>query len=349
MKTISNLQVDTSDMPVTEATRVITVTGEVGAKFFMYIVQDDTLKYYDFLDGAFELGHNNKNNNLEVEMSNKHFYRDIAFPAGGGSYTITLVTKGLTAIAGSNKSVISKNIAKQASNATVTFKAVTASTGNYATFPTTTATGGLADVANLIFNWDVTNATTDAGGFGLRLTGDPQDIDGSFWYFTTTDTVDGDVSPSDIDQGRKVRVDDLTDIGVGSQISAVSSGSLVTTATVTNIDIASKTLTLSTAQTFADGITLTFVAKGILAINNAIGCLLSFPGVTAVLGAPLTQTVRANVSNSTTVTLSDTQGVTGGNLIKYKGVGVSNASSNRVTSVTPDPGGSDGDLSLIHI
>ena len=50
MKKITNLQIDTSEMPAAETSRRFTVNGENGAKFLMYIVQGGTLKYYDFID-----------------------------------------------------------------------------------------------------------------------------------------------------------------------------------------------------------------------------------------------------------------------------------------------------------
>lgn len=343
MKKITNLQIDTSEMPAAETSRNFIVNGESGAKFLMYIVQGGTLKYYDFLDSTFELGHNNKHNNLEVTMSGANYYGNIIFPSGAGPYTIKLLAGDGTEVEGSNKHIISQSIDKQSANAIITLTPVTTNTSNYATFPTTTTAGALTDQAKITFDWDITNATTDAGGFGLRLTGAYKEINEKSWYFTTTDTVDGAISPGDANGGLKVQVDDLTDIGVGSYISAVSAGSLSGTPTITAIDTDTKTLTLNEKQTFADGITLTFIARGISAIQNAIGTLIELGGYLTVTPTTLTQSVRANVSASTTVTLSDTQGVAGGNVIYYTGVGVNNTSNNRITSVTPDPGGGDED------
>jgi len=368
MKQIKDLKIDISEMPTAETNRKFTVTGDVGAKFILHVVQDDTLNFYNFSNKTFELGHNSKNNNLEVLMESRRYYDNIIFPSGGGSYTVTLVSKDpaiiisnsysalddSSAIGENNNnltstsfksSIISKNIKKQASNATITFKAFTANTGNYGTFPTSTTVGALNDSGTADVNWSITNATTDAGGFGLRLNG--KYSKNKSWYFTTTDTVDGAISPSDKEGGFKVKVDDITDIGVGSNITAVSAGSLVGTPSILAIDESTKVLTLSGAQTFADGITLTFIAIGSKAINYAIGSNITFPGVLNTFGQKLTQKVRANVSASTTVTLSDTQGIAGGDLIGYHGIGVNNATSNLITSVTPDPGGGDGDGSMV--
>ena len=338
MKKIYSLQIDLSDMPTEETVRPFTVIGDEGSEFIMYITQGDTIKYYDWVDESFELGHNNKNNNLRVTLTNINYNGAIKFPSGGGTYTVKLIAIPGTETQGLNKYVISKSITKEASNPVVTFTAATTTAANYATFPTTTSTGGSTSVDNFDFNWDIVNASTDAGGFGLRLTGSYAFIDDRYWYFTTTDTVDGAISSS-----TTVVVDDLTDIVAGMIITGVSSGSLSGEPTILAIDTEIKTLILNIAQTFADGITLTFQARGSKVIKDAIGLDVTFTKYPEVTPTTLTQKVRANVSSSTTVTLSDTHGVAGGNLIGYSGVGVNNSSSNLITSVTPDPGGGDGD------
>ena len=170
-------------------------------------------------------------------------------------------------------------------------------------------------------------------------------INDKYWYFTTTETVDGAVS-----SGTSVTVDDLTDIGVGSIITGVSSGSLSGTPRVTAIDTVAKTLTISSAQTFADGITLTFKAYGAKNINKATGMTLSFRAV-AFEGNTVTSTLRddsdGDYTTSTTVRLGATLGISGGSVVRYKGEGVNNSSANTVTSVTPDPDGSDGDGAMV--
>lgn len=345
VKKIADLQIDISEIPAAGIQKAFTVVGEVGAKFTINIIKDGTINYYNFSDQTFSAGHVGTDNNLIVTMNSNNYYDNIAFPSGGSSYTIKLIAFEGTEINGTNKRIISKSITQSSSDATVTFTAITANTSNYATFPTTTSTGALTDRNKFVFDWDITNASTDAGGFGLRLTGSFKEISEKSWYFTTTETVDGAISPGDANGGLKVQVDDLTDIGINSHISAVSAGSLSGTPYVTAINTTTKTLTLSVAQTFADGITLTFIARGISAIQNATGCLLSFGGFPIVIGTALTKTVRADVSASTTVTLTDTHGVAGGNVVTYTGVGVNNSASNRITSVTPDcPDPSDGTL-----
>ena len=152
----------------------------------------------------------------------------------------------------------------------------------------------------------------------------------------------------------EVIVDDLTDIVTGMYITAVSGTNayLIGTPIITAINTDTNTLTLSIAQAFVDGITLTFQARGSSTIQEAIGANIDFSNWTATTtsatSAELTQTVRANVSGSTSVTLSDTYGVSGGGSsagITISGVGVNNATANHVEAVTTADvggGGTDG-------
>ncbi len=345
---IGSLQINTVDMPNVITTRNFVVNGDVGAAFTMIALQVGTQKYYNFTSGEFENGHNS-GSNLIVTLSQKKYRNNIVFPEGSGDYIIKLIpSEGTTIPAG----VITKSITKLGANATITFTPATNNAVNYATLPTKTSTGSIDAVSNVSFNWDINNwnGSTDAGSYGLTVTNETTSgipvIPEDYWYFTTTETVNGAVS-----SGTSVIVDDLTDIGIGSAITGVSSGSLTGTPLVSAIDTATKTLTISSAQTFADGITLTFRAYGRSAINNAISVDLQFTS-TVLSTTPLTQTVRADsdgdLTPSTTITLNDTLGISGGSTIKYKGFNVNNTSNNRVVSVaTPDPNGVASDGAII--
>ena len=63
-----------------------------------------------------------------------------------------------------------KNIEKQTSDTTITFKpASNVSSTKYATLPSFTAVGTGNTVVSNEYSFAVTTASTDAGGFGLRL------------------------------------------------------------------------------------------------------------------------------------------------------------------------------------
>ena len=329
MKKIYNLQIDTSYMPAEQSTRGFIVSGESGAEFILYALENGTLKYYNFVDKVFELG-NSINTNLKITLTGSNYNNQIVFPSGGGTYTIKLLALPETEVQSSNKIAITKSMSKASSNAIVTFTAATANTSNYATFPTSTVTGALTYKETFNFDWDIVNASTDGGGFGLRLASTPVTVKEADWYFTTTDTVDGAISPTDANGGLKVVVDDLTDIGVGTIISGVSGGSLSGTPSIIAIDTVNKLLTLNVAQTFADGITLTFKAIGTTAIKNATGMLIKFALGTIVSAENITKTVR-NDATGTTIDLNGTYGLTGGGHASMLGYNVDQAASEPVT------------------
>ena len=330
-KVITSFSLDTSVMPTATVSRDFEVVGNVGSSFIIQVIQSGTIKYYNFETSSFADGHVGVANNLIITLTSKSHKGTIVFPSGGGTYVVNLMAYKNTKILG-NKSVINKKIEKLASNATLTFKAFTANTNNYATFPTKTSTGGPGDLDDFDFDFDITNASTDAGGFGLIPTGNFKDLNliNNLWFFSTTETVDGAVAPTDSNRGFVVKVDDLTDIGVGSYISAVSAGSLVGKPVITNINTDTKELTISIAQTFANDITLTFRADGVAAIEKAIGVKMNF-----VFGRldetkfhktnKLAKTVRAG-SSGTTINLNGTYGVGHNDTSAFiSGVGITTA------------------------
>jgi len=337
---ITSLTIDTSNMPTAQTIRGFKVKGSIGSQFTIRITQEDTIKYYNFVSQTFSNGHTSSNNNLEITLSSKVYSNHIVFPSGGGTYNVILIPSIGTQVE-NQKATLTSRLSKSSSDSTLTFKAFTANTNSYATFPTSTSTGALNGSDNFDFNWDITNASTDANGFGLIPTSNFKDLNQivNLWFFTTTETVDGAVAPADINKGFVVKVDDLTDIGIGSYVSAVSAGSLVGKPIVTKINTSTKDITLSVAQTFANDITLTFRADGLTAINNAIASKMAFDfsetdAVKFNETNKLVKTVRTG-SSGTTVNLNGTYGV-GHNdtLALISGVGITTASVVSVTAST---------------
>ena len=344
---INSFNIDVSNLPMVVTTRKLVVTGESGAKFMIIALQNpssssDQTLYYDFKNRSFEAGHNDSQNNLISAITGNTYTNNITFPSGSGEFVIKLIPINGTTIQGSTNNIITKTISKASTDATVTFTPGTSSSNaaNYATLPTSTSSGAVNSSDTFNFNWDVTNSTTDAKSFGFRLLDPLLVINDKHWYCTTTDTVNGAISSA-----TTVVVDDLTDIGVGSIITGVSAGSLSGTPRITAIDTDTKTLTLDSAQTFSDGITLTFKAYGVTNIEKAIGLKLSFTGI-KFEGETLTTNVRAD-SSGTTLQLGATLGISGGNTVGYTGLDVNNSSRNLITSVTPDPDGTDNDGAMV--
>jgi len=354
---INTLTIGTTDMPNAVTTRNFVVFGEIGATFTMIALQVGTQKFYNFNSGEFELGHNS-NSNLIVTLNQKKYRNKIVFPEGSGEYVIKLIPSEGTII---NSGIITKSITKLGTNATLTFTLGTNNAVNYATFPTKESSGSIDSTSNISFDWDVNNwnGVADAGSYGLIVTNETTSgipiIPENYWYFTTTEAV-ADNPAGDGEDSTTVTVADVTDLGVGTElyyhkgttVPTNKAGSAVGTTTISAIDTETKTITFSQAVAFEDTETMTFRAYGRSAINTAIDTDLQFTSTT-LSTTSLTQTVRADSSASTTITLNDTLGISGGSTIKYKGFNVNNTSNNRVVSVaTPDPNGvaSDGAITV---
>ena len=334
MKRITNLTIDSFDMPPTLTQRTLLVTGEVDAEFSIQIFNSSN-QFYNFNTKTFAAG-SKSFNTLNVKMKNNQFRTNIIFPANGSgtTYTVLLLAKkdkNTELNFGYGKYSFSTSIIQNA-NAQLTFTVGTANTSTYTTFSQDITSSGPTNItANVVKNleWTLSNATTDANGFGLRLIRQPVETD---WYYETTETVDGAVS-----SGTEVKVDDLTDLATGMHITGVSSGSLTGTPTITAINTSTKTLTISSAQTFADGITLTLQARGSSIIKKSINADIDFSSfnssVTSSVAAELTKTVRTTPTGSTTVELNGTYGIAGGGHVTISGRGIVNTSANTVQSV----------------
>lgn len=329
-KTINTLSVDTTDIPQSGQRRQFTITGDSGAKFMVIISSETT--HYNFISRTFQTASNAETVLKSTLPQSGRFNSRVVFPSGSGvNYNIVVMADPADDTIVTGGGVLNKRIS-QVADTTVTFAlASTANSGNYKTFPSSVAVTTLSHgtvLANI--DWNVENAETDGGGFGLlignKLAKSNAKTIGSAIYFTNTTTVDGAITSS-----TEVTVDSLTQIAVGSTITGVSSGSLSGNPTVTAIDTESKTLTLSSAQTFADGITLTFKTYGKNGFAAA-GVTLSVSEFVVSPVSKIGKKVRAGGSG-TTINLVGTYGVGGGNKLVLTGPAV-DPSGNEVVSVS---------------
>ena len=326
LKKIQSLFIPLNTLPYLASTRSFAIKGDEGASFILQVVTSNNL-FYNFKTKTFAAGFSSKNA-LKAKVSGGEYNGVINFPTNGDglTYTMILMADPSTDTV-LNKNVIHRNIS-QVANVTVTFSGLTANGSSYAATgedAVYTASPALSHSTNVDIDTFVTNSKNDTNGFGLRLIRQPRDTD---WVFQKTQTVDGAISGS-----TTVVLDDVSDLAVGTILKGVSAGSLSGSPKIQSINTNTKTLTLSSAQTFADGITLTFHAIGFKAIKKAIGLSMSFISSSATADA-LTKTVRVTSSSSTNVDLLGTYGIAGGNNLTILGEGVDNATATTVASIS---------------
>jgi len=343
IKYINSIQINTADMPDSQNVRNLTITGDTGAVFSVHVMQNQNkvIKFYNFIDTTWDSDFKAANKLSNIKIAGSSYSKNITFEAissNAATYTIFVHaephfnTKLAESVSPENEVCYTTTI-NQVLDATVSLYIKSGSESSYVTSSISEdvkvdSTGSTVqtNVVTLIpssFTWEPTNALTDANGFGLILSRQPTAND---WAFREIDTVDGAISSTN-----SFKVDSLTNLGVGMKIVGVSSGSLSGTPNITEIDTNTKTLTISSNQTFADGIVLTFEGRGSDVINKATGAIINFSAI-AKYKTQLTKTVRLAVSNSTTITLNGTYGVAKGATVR--GVGMDNSSANAVQSIS---------------
>ena len=357
MANITSFSIPLNEISASGETRTLTIAGEVGAKFILQVASS-VGTFYNFPRSTFASNFHSRNRKI-VTMTSDTYSTIIRFPATADiTYNVMIIAypdSDTEIMVGSEaRQTLTRQVSSVA-NSVVTFALKTANSSSYETLPSNiTSTGSPATSGSVSVDlgtsWLVQNKEDDTYGFGLKFV-NGNESSGFFyvkpthnaWFFETTETVDGTTSSS-----TSVVVDDITDLAVGMEMtykaSASDSGGLATAAagtTITAIDEASKTLTLSVANSLTDGNTMTFRAYGFTNINNALDMNLTFGKLVATAQQFTTQ-VRADVSASTTVTLTDTYGIAGGNTVTYTGSGVDNSAANAVSTVAEDTTGGGG-------
>jgi len=343
MANINKINLDTSLMVASATSRSVVFNGDIGAKFILMVINTNVSasnqhQYYDFKSQTFENGHNDLNNNLVIEMDTNNVSVVINFPSGAGTYIFKMIAFDGTTLL--NKNAHSIQVSKQSSNASLVFAPISlGSSDNYTTQPTLTSTGAPGDTNKVNFSFDVTNTSSDAKGFGLKLINDTFILNAKYWYFGTTENV-FDNPAGDAKDSTTVEVADLSDLGVGSELiyhkgttaPTNEAGDSLTNVRIISLDLLNNTITFNQAVAFEDGETMTFRAYGKKAISTATGVTLDF-GAIDVVPTILTKTIRAG-SSGTTINLNGTYGIAGGNTVTITGLNIDNSSANAVTSVS---------------
>ena len=336
MKLIQSFDIDTSNLPASSSARSFQVEGEEGAEFMLQVIDtpadaNDPVDFYNFSTQSFSPTFTSASS-LSIKMNNSFYANSITFPANasGNSYTVLLLTessKDTELEFSSNRKSHSVTI-PQVANTTLTFAPATTNTSDYTSFSSGDNVTNVA-VPETVFSisktldWTLTNVSTDANGFGLKLIRQPIDTD---WYFTSSDTVNnrlnntieaisstinGAVSSSasiTIDADFKEAAGGRINVGDFVFCSGVTAG---TTVEAVNVGSDVNDLTLSAAASIDDGAAIEFIR----ATNNVILDDLADISVGMVISAVSgtnsylngTPTVTAIDINANTITLSSLQ------------------------------------------
>ena len=345
-KIINNLRINTNGISESGAVRSFRINGDNNAKFMLLVAGSDS-KYYDFSTDAFSTGHSSLKT-LKGTLTGESFNGSIVFPGTAGvDYKVILMADPSDSTSMKKNSPIIKKISSTA-NTTLTISIdSTDHTASYATLPTdVTSSSGRTDIVSKAISWTVSNAATDANGFGLIRFGDHTKtrdlINDRCWYFQTTQDVNGATSSS-----KSITLDSVDDLIVGMVI--YSGTGLSGTPTIRTVDAAAKTITLSTSQSISDGVTLTFRAIGLSLVNSVLDCTIS-PGLSVTDATIPTTTVRG-ANNDAVIEVNGTRGIPGGDIAVISGNSVTPGSlvtANRTDASTATASESAGELTVTN-
>jgi hypothetical protein len=352
MPQIKQFNIDQSKMPKSKTKRQYNITGDVNSKYILQVVNSDN-KFYNFKSKTFTNVFTPESF-LKKTMSSTSETDFILFPSVSGNITYDIIliaspennTFFSNSVTGGGDHVISKRIEQQG-NVTLTLHLDTASTANYGdpTTPANLEDPPAADITAeappshsgkviLDTSYVVYNRKTSGEGYGLRLTRQPLDTD---WYYQETEVIITNPAGDGV-SNNVVIVSDLTGLITGMEL-VYHKGTTApsSTTTITNINTATRTITFSSSSAFEHGETMTFRAYGSSAISEAIGGSIVFgPGKAAMLS--LTKTVKSGAT-SANITITDTYGISGGGHVTVTGVGINNATTNNINTVTEDVDG----------
>tara|TARA_R100001509_G_C4882043_1_gene220448 strand:+ start:2721 stop:4268 length:1548 start_codon:yes stop_codon:yes gene_type:complete len=301
-KEISLFEINTQDLSTSETNRQLKINGSVNSEFYIQVVQNSAStsvldKFYNFTTRTFESNFN-KNHILNVKLKSNSYSKNIIFPSTTVTdYTVILAVKENSNTIISNTVSTSKHVASKKINQTapvqVDFVFKTANTSSYSANPphanvTSTGTPGLVTDTRVDIEKTVTNASTDANGFGL-IVGNGFSDERSF-FIEQNQTVNGAITSSN-----SFLLDDVSNITVDSVITAVDGGSLSGTPHV--VSIVENLVTISSAQTFADNRVLTFKTTGNSKIELATGLKFNTAFLATTLRDIVQHTAKSKVTN----------------------------------------------------
>ena len=357
IKKIYSVSINTNKMTTGVISRQLTIKAEIGANFNIIALQDDSIKFYNFITNSFQDGHVPACN-FRLTMSSLVYRTNIVFPDTGGSYTIKVISEKNTIT--SKGSVFSRNIEKESSNATLTFQPSTVNTTKYASFTAKTQEELAGETVLIPFSFTLTTLETDAGSFGFKFLNNNEEILfpgntkakvklNDLLFFQTTKTITTNPAGSGA-SSTLVTPSDITDLTPGMEIfyhkttTAPSS-----TTTIVGIEGNTGEIKVDNAVAFEEGQTMTIRAYGSKTIFNAIGIAAENATETIAGFDEIVKTVRTDgsgASDNKVIILNNTKGIAGGSTVTFQGLGV-NADGALVDEVTPDASGGDGDGSIL--
>ena len=331
MNLIKSATIEQKPMRAGAANRSLIVVGDPNALFHVRISRSSDAKIYDFSLNSFQTAITSQSrlkNQSPGEIS-------IAFPAAasGDTYSlqITADANSNTAFESGKNKLVQTITFSQRGNSTITF---TASGTGITNTDLGNSTGSSSDsfaslssptVVVRDLNVMVPDAVAD---YGYLITTTEKDLNNGTWdsgalYWQTGNYVANGAGTD----ATALILDSVDDLFVGMQVGVIAGTAQPALRTITAINTTTKTLTLDGNATWLDDGVILFRAYGLRLIKQVIGIGLSLASPTVRLGQ-LTNAVKTAITTDTvTIPVGATYGISVGATIRMKGFNKSSSSN----------------------
>ena len=175
-------------------------------------------------------------------------------------------------------------------------------------------------------NWVFESNPSGTDTFALFIIRQPLEKDFEIRVDTTVDVSGG------VDASTSIVLDSVDNIAPDMYVTGTGVTTSPAPPTVLTVDTDTKTITVSSAQTLADGGALVFWGEGSDAINTYNDTKIKFSDLSIEL-EPLTVTVDGATSADRDITLEDAGGIRVGADATIEGIGFDNATTQRPTAI----------------
>jgi len=338
VKKITGFTIDNSDLTAIATSRNLTISGDVGAKFTLFISNEDVFQFYNFTTDVFAT----VETRLYGEIpSNGIYTKKIDFPIVTDDdkydFQLTANTHHKTELAFGLDKVYYKASILQRINRTIQEAVFTSTSSDFQSLGAPVVIANkppLSTIATTYALKRTIKAVDAATGGALKIIRQPIPTD--FVFKITHESIGLGTAATASTNPTILYLDSVENLAINMTVSAIESSSVDGSPVVTRINAADKSVTLSVAQTWVTAKEITFQGKcGTPQLNNATSAEIEITGMSVEL-TPFTATVNnASPSSSTTITLDSIYGIRSGagTAITVKGIGFDNSESPTISSL----------------
>ena len=335
MNKITDFVIDSSNLKAATSKRQLSIFGDPGSKFILYISNEDS-HYYNFTTDTFSA----TNAKIISEIPNTGKYtKDITFPTitDDDQYDFQLVANPFYGVEldedfSPKNSILYTTSIKQKANTNLVFACATTTSGDFQTMPTsvtlTSVPESIVEQESSI-SWTIKAVDAVAGG-ALMIVRQPLETDFKI-----------SITPESIGTGSSdtiIYLNSIEGLTPGMRLTTIESGSVSGSPTISSINKTAKSVTVSVAQSWATDKDITFRGEGRADFVTS-GIEVDISSLSVEL-TPFTAKINQPTWDGTQVATNDivldsAYGIRAGTTVTVSGVGVNKeAGEQYITGIT---------------